>query len=1061
MKKSVITFLFWAAIFPLIAQQQKGWDFHSPDWRTASPFTQVNMVDGLVVLANTTDTVTVDSTYKVFIPGPTQQFTFTRMLNLKNKAVMAPGYPNLPIAGAVAFEVTGPGKITAIGTSTNAEATKLYVSDGMNLVGSLPCQSDTYLEANGNMLKAYNIDYTGGPATLFLYNAVAETHLYYLEATSWKQPAPFDSVEFKVHVPEGTKECWVVGSFNNWNNAAHRMHKVDERNYRLKVYNISSQGLEYKYLSGPNDWVFVEKDANGGEISNRTYTPNDTVARWNAVYDPGTPPPGKHITFEITVPFNVRQLHVAGSFNNWSPGDSTSYMNEIGQNNAGKIFRKTVWVNYPEGLEYKFCAGPAWNFVQVQENNYRNPDVSRDTIRHRVVGFYEYANSLVQPLNWMFSYQPFNAMSTYKGTTDEAGLRIYGSEDVPMFVDLDTKRIDQMTFTHRLRTGGPGRADSATPLKPHSNAVAFNVGDDAQVYFNALSDGPDAAVLLITNGIDTLAWGNIPTRYEADSTLVPRWQYRYKGPPTTLYMFTTNVPVNFYFLGVSDYRGLPFEGPQTTYTVKVPADTRQVCIAGDFNNWQPGMHWMERVDSVTFTTLVQGATDQMQYKYLNGPEWKFVEVHADGTERPNRAWTPVDTVPRWLNMYYQEETRFFYEKIATIPGEEFVLTIRSQSNMPKEAIAYQFELQYDTNLLEYLGHNVDGTISQNGTVVVNSTRDMGVLYVSFMTETPFPYTSDLLKLNFRVKPNTQMNFTKCWINNAFLNDQYISWTESGDIMIDSYKPGDVDGNFWVQAYDAALTLQYSVGKDPLPAIDPLPWSIWRMKAADVDGVEGITANDAALILQYSAYMIDKFPVENDTTPGPAMVKGADLPNITITRETNQLVVRSYGNLVGLNLFLKEFSNLLGAPVVSSAIDMSAVNIGEGIYAIGLAALQAPADGTVIMSIPLNGTTTADFNFNAFINAYQKEVSSKVITSTDDTRLSSIQLYPNPVRDNLNVTGLTEGAEVWITDISGRTVYRVTSTSTAITVPVGNLSGGIYTLSVVTDGRSEVTRFIKQ
>ena len=66
-----------------------------------------------------------------------------------------------------------------------------------------------------------------------------------------------------------------------------------------------------------------------------------------------------------------------------------------------------------------------------------------------------------------------------------------------------------------------------------------------------------------------------------------------------------------------------------------------------------------------------------------------------------------------------------------------------------------------------------------------------------------------------------------------------------------------------------------------------------------------------------------------------------------------------------------------------------------------------------------------------------------------------------IRDNLNIAGLIEGAEVWITDISGRTVYRVTSTSTAITVPVGNLSGGIYTLSVVTDGRSEVTRFIKQ
>ncbi len=1061
MKKSVLTFLFCVAVLPLIAQQPKSWEFHSPNWRDASPFTQVNMVDGLVVLANPDNTVTVDSTYKVFIPGPTQQFTFTRMLNLRGNAIMAPGYPNLPLSGAVAFEVSGPGKITAIATSANSDPTKLYLSDGMNHVGAIPCQSNTYLEANGNMLTSYSMDYTGGPTTLFLYNAMAETHLYYLEATSWKQPAPFDSVEFKVNVPEGTKECWVVGNFNNWNNAANKMNKIDDRTYQLKLYNVSAQGLEYKYLSGPGDWVFVEKDANGNEIPDRTYQPYDTVARWNAVYDPGSAVPGKLITFEITVPFNVLQLNVAGSFNNWNPGDSTSYMSEIGQNTSGKIFRKTVWVNYPEGLEYKFCAGPDWTYVQVQENNYRIPNADLDTIRHRVVSFYSYANSPVQPLNWMFSYQPFNSMPTYNSVTDEGGLRIYGSEDVPMFIDMDSKHIDQLPFTHRLHTGGPGRAEAATPLKPYANAVAFNVGPDAQVYFSALSDGNEDAVLLITNGVDTLAWGNIPAGVETDSTLVPRWQFRYQGIPTTLYMFTTNVGINYYFLGVTDYRGLPYEGPETTYTVTVPADTRQVCIAGEFNNWQPGVHWMQQIDSVTYMLTVQGATEQMPYKYLNGPDWNYVEVYADGTERPNRGWSQLDTVPRWLNMYYQEETKFFYDNISTIPGENISLTIRSQSNMPKQAIAYQFQLQYDPNVLEYLGHNVDGTIAQTGTVVVNSTRDMGTLYVSFMTDNPFSYTSDLLKLNFRVKPNSYYNFTKCWINNAYLNDQFINWTESGDILIETYKVGDVDGNYWVQAYDAALTLQYSVGKDPLPEIDPLPWSLWRMRAADVDGLEGITANDAALILQYSAYMIDQFPIENDTTDRPAMIRGTDFADITITRENNQLVVRSYGKLVGLNLFLNEFSSALGTPIISSSVDMSAVNISNEVYAIGLASLQAPADGTVIMTMPLNETSLTEYVFTAFINAHQKEISSKVITSTEETRLSVVQLYPNPARDYLNITGLTEGSEFRISDISGRTVYSAIATSTAMEVSVGNLSGGVYTVTVVTDGRREVTRFIKQ
>lgn len=1063
MKKSVFTLLILMAIVPLIAQQApKGWDFHSPAWTSASPFTQVNVVDGLMVLASTDNPVSVDSTYKVFIPGPTQQYTFNRMLNLRSKSVMAPGYPYLPLTGAVAFDVTGPGKITAIATSANSDATKLYVSDGLNHVGAIPCQSNTFLEANGNMLTAYSMDYTGGPATLFIYNAVAETHLYYLEATSWKQPAPFDSVEFKVQVPEGTHECWVVGNFNNWNNAQYKMNKIDDRNYQLKIYNISVQDLQYKYLSGPGDWVFVEKDANGGEIPDRTYHANDTVARWNAVYDPGTPPPGKLITFEITVPYNDRQLHVAGSFNNWAPGDTTAIMTETGMNNSGKIFRKTVWVNYPEALEYKFCAGPGWEFVQVQENNYHIPNAALDTIRHRVVAFYSYANSPVQPLNWMFSYQPFNAMPTYKAITDEAGLRIYGSDDIPMWVDMDTKVSDQLTFTHRLRTGGPGRADLATPLKPHSNAVAFNVGDDTQVFFSALSDGTDPAVLLITNGTDTLAWGNIPVTVDpANPNLIPRWQYRYQGPPTTLYMYSTNVGINYYFIGVSDYRGLPYDGPETTYTVKVPAETRQVCIAGEFNNWQPGSHWMQRIDSVTFTTTIQGATPQMQYKYLNGHEWQYSEVNADGSDKANRTWTPLDTVVRWLNLLIPEETKFYYEGLNTLPGEEFVLTIRSQSNMPKEAIAYQFQFSYDANVLEYLGYDTLGTVAQTGMVVVNSTRDWGILHVSFMSETPFSYTSDLLKLRFRVKTNSFMNYTKCWINNAYLNDQYIHWTESGEITINTFKPGDVDGNFWVQAYDAALTLQYSVGKDPMPATDSLPWDLWRVKAADVDGVEGVTANDAALILQYSAYMIDHFPMENDSTPPPAMVKGTDFPDITITRQNNQLIVRSYGKLVGLNLFLKEYTSTLGTPVISPTIDLSAVNIGKDVYAIGLAALQAPADGTEIMTIPITGPVSSEFNFTAIINAYTKELSSKVLTSNDETKAGTVQLYPNPARDYLTVSGLTEGSEIWITDISGRTVYRVTAATNSLEIPVSTLSEGVYTLSVLCDGEHQVSRFIKQ
>ena len=65
--------------------------------------------------------------------------------------------------------------------------------------------------------------------------------------------------------------------------------------------------------------------------------------------------------------------------------------------------------------------------------------------------------------------------------------------------------------------------------------------------------------------------------------------------------------------------------------------------------------------------------------------------------------------------------------------------------------------------------------------------------------------------------------------------------------------GDVDGNGEVQAFDAALTLQYTA--------ELIDFEDWQILAADVDGNGEVQAYDAALILQYSAGIINEFPVE--------------------------------------------------------------------------------------------------------------------------------------------------------------------------------------------------------
>ena len=62
------------------------------------------------------------------------------------------------------------------------------------------------------------------------------------------------------------------------------MTKVDETHYTITIAEATT-AMGYKYCSGPG-WEYVEKDANGEEIADRTYSENDVVATWLAVYEP-------------------------------------------------------------------------------------------------------------------------------------------------------------------------------------------------------------------------------------------------------------------------------------------------------------------------------------------------------------------------------------------------------------------------------------------------------------------------------------------------------------------------------------------------------------------------------------------------------------------------------------------------------------------------------------------------------------------------------------------------------------------------------------------------------
>jgi len=198
---------------------------------------------------------------------------------------------------------------------------------------------------------------------------------------------------FNVTVPTPTYECWVVGNFNGWNNNEYQMTKVDDTHYTITItipdakfdslqasVDNGVQGIKYKYLSGGGDWAYVEKDADGNEIKDRVYTDgNDVVQKWALVYNPNVEPIPMTVTIIAQVPADVIELYIVGTFNNWTIPTDTTKMTFLEANESGKVFSATFFTVDANKLQFKFCAGPAWDYEQTQGANYTYPDPTQNT----------------------------------------------------------------------------------------------------------------------------------------------------------------------------------------------------------------------------------------------------------------------------------------------------------------------------------------------------------------------------------------------------------------------------------------------------------------------------------------------------------------------------------------------------------------------------------------------------------------------------------------------------------------------------------------------------------
>jgi len=166
-----------------------------------------------------------------------------------------------------------------------------------------------------------------------------------------------NALNYSVTVPAGTKACYIAGDMNGWNHQL--MTKVDDSHYTIEIATANATH-KYKYCSGPG-WGFVEKAADGSEMDNRSYTANDIVSGWAAIYDKAMK--NVNLIYNVTVPEGTKSCYIIGGWDGWTT------FREMKKVDATHF---TITLLSNKVFKYNYFAGNGWGYAEMDVNKMMN-----------------------------------------------------------------------------------------------------------------------------------------------------------------------------------------------------------------------------------------------------------------------------------------------------------------------------------------------------------------------------------------------------------------------------------------------------------------------------------------------------------------------------------------------------------------------------------------------------------------------------------------------------------------------------------------------------------------
>ncbi len=337
-----------------------------------------------------------------------------------------------------------------------------------------------------------------------------------------------------------------------------------------------------------------------------------------------------------------------------------------------------------------------------------------------------------------------------------------------------------------------------------------------------------------------------------------------------------------------------------------------------------------------------------------------------------------------------------------------------------------------------------------------------------------------------VNQSFNINATNCWwgspegpviANGPSANRQAITESVNFEPFRDNglNQPliGDVSSNGIIQAYDASLVLQASVGS--------LTLEPHQVPAADVSGDGEITAYDATLILEYVAGLRTNVPGSLKSSSEESRSPTIIIDPIENNAGTDIFVSLNLSDLptsVGVDLLLSFNPELLQAVEIlpgdfEDFMQATRIDNDKGFIRIAASSINNNSKGTWnIVHFRVGENNAGNFQTNVSADLFRVNEKDETASAINGTILymvptgldlqaekGKLQCFPNPAKDVLYLSETIEGSIVYIYNAAGIQLKTLILNDNKINV--SSLKSGIYFIGVEYKGSLQTTKFLKQ